>query len=93
MVNYNRLKKENEKLNEKTLSEMYEWQSELDKIAADANRTSEIAKYSSMIIDDLEKKYSIKFWIVFLIFSKKWLTICRTFANVFPCSYCLFFVQ
>lgn len=53
MVNYNRLKKENEKLNEKTLSEMYEWQSELDKIAADANRTSEIAKYSSMIIDDL----------------------------------------
>ena len=57
MVNYNRLKKENEKLNEKTLSEMYEWQSELDKIAADANRTSEIAKYSSMIIDDLDDQF------------------------------------
>lgn len=57
MVNYNRLKKENEKLNEKNLSEMYEWQSELDKIAADANRTSEIAKYSPMIIDDLDDQF------------------------------------
>lgn len=57
MVNYNRLKKENEKLNEKTLSEMYEWQSELDKIAADAHRTSEIAKYSSILIDDLDDQF------------------------------------
>lgn len=57
MVNYNRLKKENEKLNEKTLSEMYEWQSVLDKIAADAHRTSEIAKYSSILIDDLDDQF------------------------------------
>ena len=50
MVNYSRLKKENAKINEKSLAEIYGWQSDLNKIAIDADRTAKIAKYSSTII-------------------------------------------
>ena len=49
MVNYNRLKKENAKINEKSLVEIYGWQLDLNKIAIDADRTAKIAKYSSLL--------------------------------------------
>ena len=57
MVNYNRLKKDNEKVNEENLKEIYCWQSELNKIAIDADRTAKIAKYSSVIIEDIDSKF------------------------------------
>ena len=57
MVNYNRLKKENAKINEKSLVEIYGWQSDLNKIAIDADRTAKIAKYSSAIIEDIDAQF------------------------------------
>lgn len=57
MVNYNRLKKENAKINEKSLVEIYGWQLDLNKIAIDADRTAKIAKYSSAIIEDIDAQF------------------------------------
>lgn len=57
MVNYNRLKKENSKINEKSLAEIYGWQLDLNKIAIDADRTAEIAKYSSTIIENIDSQF------------------------------------
>lgn len=57
MVNYSRLKKENEQINAKSLSEMYACQSDLNRIAADAHRVSEIARHSSLIIEDMDEQF------------------------------------
>lgn len=57
MVNYNRLKKDNSKIKEKSLEEIYGWQSDLNKIAIDAERTAKIAKYSTTIIEDIDSRF------------------------------------
>lgn len=57
MVNYNRLKKDNTKITRKSLAEIYGWQLELNKIAIDLDRTAKIAKYSSVIIEDIDSQF------------------------------------
>lgn len=57
MVNYNRLKKENARLHEKSLADIYGWQLDLNRIAIDADRTAEIAKYSAEIIEGIDSQF------------------------------------
>ena len=57
MVNYNRLKKENKKIDEANLAEIYGWQYDLNRIAIDADRTAEIAKYSDTLIDRIDLQF------------------------------------
>ena len=57
MVNYNRLKKENKKINEVSLAELYGWQYDLNRIAVDADRTAELAKYSDTLIEHIDLQF------------------------------------
>lgn len=57
VVNYNRLKKENTRINKKTLGEVYGWQLDLNKVAIDAERTAEIAKFSATIIQNIDAQF------------------------------------
>lgn len=57
MVNYNRLRKENQTINSKNLAEIYGWQIDLNNIAIDAERTAQIAKYSETIIENIDKQF------------------------------------
>ncbi|MDO5424494.1 MAG: hypothetical protein Q4F41_12285 [Eubacteriales bacterium] len=57
MVSYNRLRRENEKINERNLAEIYGWQSDLDSIAISADRTAKIARYSESIIEDIDSQF------------------------------------
>lgn len=57
MVNYNRLKKENKKINEVSLAELYGWQYDLNRIAVDSDRTAELAKYSDTLIEHIDLQF------------------------------------
>lgn len=74
MVNYNRLKKDNAKIEGKSLAEIYGWQLDLNKIAIDADRTARIAKYSPTIIENIDSQFEKatkfnKIDIMFLLFA------------------------
>lgn len=57
MVNYNRLRKENQIYNDNNLAEIYGWQLDLNNIAIDAERTAQIAKYSESIIENIDLQF------------------------------------
>lgn len=57
MTNWMRLKKENEKITECIINEADEWQYEMQKTAEEAKRVAEIAKYSDILIDEIDKNF------------------------------------
>lgn len=57
MANWNRLKQKNNEITQKTLAEIYGWKYDLNKIAIDAKRVSEVAKYSDIMIDNLDEQF------------------------------------
>lgn len=57
MVNYDRLKKENAKINKANLAEIYDWQYDLNRIAIDVDRTAKLAQYSDSLIEHIDLQF------------------------------------
>lgn len=57
LPNWNRLKQDNNKLTNKTVAEIYGWQNDLDQIAVEMNRVSEVAKYSNILIENMDVQF------------------------------------
>lgn len=57
MINYDRILRENRRIGETTLAEIYGWQYDLNRIAIDAQHTALYAKYSDTLIDRIDATF------------------------------------
>ena len=57
MINHTRLKMENNKISEKNIEEIYEWQTDMNRLAVNADRAAQIAKYSATIIENIDCQF------------------------------------
>lgn len=56
-TNWDRLKKENDALSDNILTEIYEWRYDMEKVASESMRVAEIAKYSDVLIDNIDEQF------------------------------------